>query len=198
MPLTTEGILVRFEFQTDDGRAYALRRVMPTDTERLYEFMCGLSERTRWRRFMTQRPFSDDVARLEVARVLADSADDHVSLILTETHGATEVAVALAELACDRSSDTGEIAVVVRDDWQRKGIGTFLLGQLVRIAHEGGLAYLRADLFADNYPMRRLLYALGLPSTTTNYRGELSWVARLPPRILGEIIRPLAEPAEVD
>ena len=169
MPLTTEAILVRFEFQTDDGRAYALRRVMPTDTERLYEFMCGLSERTRCAVFHEpQRPFSDDVARLEVARVLAASADDHVSLIVTETHGATEVAVALAELACDRSSDTGEIAVVVRDDWQRKGIGTFLLGQLVRIAHEDGLAYLRADLFADNYPMRRLLYALGLPSTTTN------------------------------
>ena len=181
MPLTTEGILVGFEFQTHDGRAYALRRVMPIDTEQLYEFMRGLSERTRWRRFMTRRPFSDDVARLEVARVLAGSIDDHVSLIVTEMHGAKEVAVALAELACDRSSDTGEIAVVVRDDWQRKGIGTFLLGQLVRIAHEGGLAYLRADLFADNYPMRRLLYALGLPSTTTNHRGELSWVARLPP-----------------
>jgi acetyltransferase len=198
MPLTTEGILIGFEFQTHDGRVYALRRVMPTDTERLYEFMCGLSERTRWRRFMTRRPFSDDVARLEVARVLADSADDHVSLIVTETHGATEVAVALAELACDRSSDTGEIAVVVRDDWQRKGIGAFLLVQLVRIAHESGLAYLHADLFADNYPMRRLLYALGLPSTSTNYRGELSWVARMPPRLLGEIIRPLAEPVEVD
>jgi GNAT superfamily N-acetyltransferase len=130
---------------------------------------------------MTRRPFSDDVARLEVARVLAGSGDDHVLLIVTEMHGAKEMAVALAELACDRSSDTGEIAVVVRDDWQRKGIGTFLLGQLVRIAHQGGLTYLRADLFADNYPMRRLLCSLGLPSTTTNHRGELSWVAHLPP-----------------
>jgi GNAT superfamily N-acetyltransferase len=155
---------------------------MPTDTQRLYEFMRGLSERTRWRRFMTRRPFSDDVARLEVARVLAGSADDYVSLIVTETQGAKEVAVALAELACDRSSDTGEIAIVVRDDRQRKGIGIFLLRQLARIAHKGDLTYLRADLFADNYPMRRLLQALRLPSTTTSHSGELSWVARLPPR----------------
>jgi RimJ/RimL family protein N-acetyltransferase len=198
MPLTTQAIFIGFEFQAHNGRVYTLRPIMPTDTEQLYEFMCGLSERTRRLRFMTQRPFSDDLARLEVARVVAGSADGHVTLIVTEMHGAKEVAVALAELACDRSSGTGEIAVVVRDDWQRKGIGTFLLGQLVRIAHEGDLAYLRADLFADNYPMRRLLYALGLPSTTTNYRGELSWVARLPPRILGEIIRPLAEPVEAD
>ncbi|HET9223964.1 MAG TPA: GNAT family N-acetyltransferase [Roseiflexaceae bacterium] len=182
MPLTTEGILVGFQFQTHDGQAYALRRVMPTDTERLYDLMRGLSERTRWRRFMTRRPFSDDVARLEVRRVLAGSTDGHVTLLVTEMHGATEVAVALAELACDRSSDTGEIAVVVRDDCQRKGIGSFLLRQLVRIAHEGDLTYLRADLFADNYPMRRLLQALRLHSTTTSHRGELSWVARLPPR----------------
>ena len=89
-------------------------------------------------------------------------------------------------------------AIVVRDGWQRKGIGTLLLGQLVRIAHEGGLAHLRADLLADNHPMRRLLYGLGLRSTTTNYRGELSWVARLPPHIPGEIIRPLLQPAQAD
>jgi GNAT superfamily N-acetyltransferase len=131
---------------------------------------------------MTQRPFSDDVARLEVARVLAGSADAHITLIVTEMCGAKEVAVALAELARDRNSDTGEIAVVVRDDRQRKGIGSFLLGQLVQIAQESGLTYLRADLLAENYPMQRLLHALGLPSRTTNYTGELYWVARVPPR----------------
>src|SRR5262245_10803285 len=165
MPLTTQAIFIGFEFQAHDGRVYTLRRMMPTDTERLYAFMCGLSERTRRLRFMTQRPFSDDVARLEVARVVAGSADGYVTLIVTEMHGAKEVAVALAELACDRNSDTGEIAVVVRDDWQRKGIGSFLLGQLVQIAQEIGLTYLRADLLAENYPMQRLLRALGLPST---------------------------------
>ena len=74
---------------------------------------------------------------------------------------------------CDHDSAIGEIAVVVRDDAQRKGIGGLLMRQLVQIAQELGLTHLHGDMLAENYPMRHLLRSLGLPSTTTIHSGEM-------------------------
>jgi hypothetical protein len=55
-------------FQTRDGLAYTLRRVTPADAGLLDEFLCRLSEKTRWLRFMTARPCSPEFVRAEVAR----------------------------------------------------------------------------------------------------------------------------------
>jgi acetyltransferase len=140
-----------------------------------------LSQQTRWLRFMTPRPFSPEFVRAEVARIVAGSAGSYVSLIVTESCDG-EAAAAVAELACDHDSATGEIAIVVRDDAQRKGIGGFLMGQLVQIAQERGLTHLHSDMLAENYPMRRLLRGLGLPSTTTIHSGEMHVIIGLPQR----------------
>jgi acetyltransferase len=181
MQPTTHSISTGLAFQTRDGRAYTLRRVTPADIERLAEFLSRLSQQTRRLRFMTSRPFSPELVRAEVARIVAGGAGSYVALIVTESHDG-ETAVAVAELACDHDSAAGEIAVVVRDDAQRKGIGSLLMGQLVQIAQERGLRHLHGDMLAENYPMRRLLRGLGLPSTTTIHSGEIHVIIDMPQR----------------
>jgi acetyltransferase len=181
MQLTTDSLFTGLAFQTRDGRAYTLRRVTPADVGRLAEFLSRLSQQTRWLRFMTPRPFSPELVRAEVARIVAGGAGSYVSLIVTESHDG-EAAIAVAELACDHDSATGEIAVVVRDDAQRKGIGGLLMRQLVQIAQELGLTHLHGDMFAENYPMRHLLRSLGLPSTTTIHSGEMHVIIGMPQR----------------
>jgi acetyltransferase len=181
MQLTTLSSSSGLAFQTRDGRAYTLRRVTPADVGRLAEFLSRLSRQTRWLRFMTPRPFSPELVRAEVARIVAGGAGSYVALIVTESHDG-EAAVAVAERACDHDSATGEIAVVVRDDAQRKGIGSLLMGQLVQIAQDRGLTHLHGDMLAENYPMRRLLRGLGLPSTTTIHSGEMHVIIGMPQR----------------
>ena len=181
MQPTTHPISIGLAFQARDGRAYTLRRVTPADAGRLAEFLSRLSQQTRWLRFMTPRPFSPELVRAEVARIVAGGAGSYVTLIVTESHDG-EAAVAVAELACDHDSATGEIAVVVRDDAQRKGIGGLLMRQLVQIAQERGLTHLHSDMFAENYPMRHLLRGLGLPSTTTIHSGEMHVIIGMPQR----------------
>ena len=191
MQPTTDSIFTGLAFQTRDGRAYTLRRVTPADAERLAEFLSRLSQQTRWLRFMTPRPFSPELVRAEVTRIVASGADSYVALIVTESHDG-EAAVAVAELACNHDSATGEIAIVVRDDAQRKGIGSLLMGQLVQLAQESGLTHLHCDMLAENYPMRRVLRGLGLPSTTTIHSGEMHVIIGMPQR--GEMLSHVQPP----
>ncbi len=162
-------------FQTRDGLAYTLRRVTPADVGLLAEFVRRLSEQTRWLRFMSARPCSP-----EVARMVAGATGDSITLIVTEARGGSGAVVAVAELACDRASGTGEVGLVVMDDAQRKGIGSLLLRQLLQIAQELGLTHLHGDMFAENYAMRRLIQALRLPSTATIQAGEMHIIVWVP------------------
>jgi RimJ/RimL family protein N-acetyltransferase len=167
-------------FQTRDGLAYTLRRVTPADVGLLDEFVCRLSERTRWLRFMTGRPCSPEFVDAEVARMVAGATGDSITLIVTEARGGSGALVAVAELVCDRESGIGEVGLVVMDDAQRKGIGSLLLRQLLQIAQELGLTYLHGDMFAENYAMRRLIQALRLPYTATIQAGEMHIIVRVP------------------
>jgi len=167
-------------FQTRDGRAYTLRRVRPADAGLLGEFLCGLSAQTRWLRYMTARPCSPEFVHAEVARMVAGSAGNSITLIVTKARDRSEAVVAVAELACTRESGTAEVGVVVIDDAQRKGIGSLLLQQLLRIAQELGLTHLHADMLAENYAIQRLIKALQLSYTATIQSGEMHIIVGVP------------------
>jgi RimJ/RimL family protein N-acetyltransferase len=167
-------------FQTRDGLIYTLRRVTPADEGLLGEFTRRLSGQARWLRFMTARPCSPEAVRAEVAHMLAGATGNLIALIVTEARGSSAAVVAVAELACDRESGTGEVGLVVSDDAQRTGLGSLLLRQLLLIAQELGLSQLHGDMFAHNYAIQRLIRGLGLPYDATIRAGEMHVVVHVP------------------
>jgi RimJ/RimL family protein N-acetyltransferase len=67
--------------------------------------------------------------------------------------------VAMANLLAE--GDLGEIAILVEDGWQRRGIGTALLRRLMAHAQRTRFAALVAHTAADNVAMLRTLRRLG-------------------------------------
>ena len=89
-----------------------------------------------------------------------------IALVATASERGQVRVVALAELAHDPAAPTAaELAVLVRDDAQRQGVGTGLLRLLIALAGGRGVRRLRATLQADNWAARQLLRKLarGLP-----------------------------------
>ncbi|GAB3846475.1 hypothetical protein GCM10029963_26270 [Micromonospora andamanensis] len=61
--------------------------------------------------------------------------------------------------------DEAELALLVRDDWQRRGLGSTLLRRLTRQAESAGYAAMVAHVQGDNTPMLRTLRRLSRPTT---------------------------------
>ncbi|WP_405852128.1 GNAT family N-acetyltransferase [Streptomyces sp. NBC_00090] len=90
--------------------------------------------------------------------------------------------VALGHLLWD--GDETEVALMVEDDWQRRGIGSELLGRLVAMAEEAGCESVYAVTQASNTGMVAAMRALNLPLDYQIEEGTLVITARLaaPPR----------------
>ncbi|MFF2778436.1 GNAT family N-acetyltransferase [Streptomyces sp. NPDC058052] len=85
--------------------------------------------------------------------------------------------VALGHLLWD--GDETEVALMVEDDWQRRGIGSELLGRLVAMAEEAGCESVYAVTQASNTGMVAAMRALNLPLDYQIEEGTLVITARL-------------------
>ncbi|WP_031006826.1 GNAT family N-acetyltransferase [Streptomyces sp. NRRL F-5727] len=85
--------------------------------------------------------------------------------------------VALGHLLWD--GDETEVALLVEDDWQRRGIGSELLGRLVAMAEEAGCDSVYAVTQASNTGMVAAMRALNLPLDYQIEEGTLVITARL-------------------
>lgn len=117
-------------------------------------------------------------------------ADRYLNHLLGPRHGRTlavETAsgrlVALGHLLWD--GDETEVALLVEDDWQRRGVGSELLRRLVGMAKEAGCDSVYAVTQASNTGMVAAMRGLGLPLDYQIEEGTLVLTARLdasPPR----------------
>jgi GNAT superfamily N-acetyltransferase len=160
-------------FRTLRGQLVAVRQAMAADTLLLAELLCRLSERALHLRYMRSGCFSAEAIWSEAVRMTRGHPHDHTTLVATTRPNEYDEAVAVAELVRDGQTPTvGEIALVVRDDEQQQGIGTFLLWCLLRVAQCSGITSLSANMLAENSAVLRLIRALGLPYTATTRYGE--------------------------
>lgn len=85
--------------------------------------------------------------------------------------------VALGHLLWD--GDETEVALLVEDEWQRRGIGSELLGRLVTLAIEAGCESVYAVTQSSNTGMVAAMRGLGLPLDYQIEEGTLVVTARL-------------------
>ncbi|MFD5556593.1 GNAT family N-acetyltransferase [Streptomyces sp. NPDC127068] len=111
-------------------------------------------------------------------------ADPYLRRLLAPGFGRTLAArtasgriVALGHLLWD--GDETEVALLVEDAWQRRGIGSELLGRLVTAAEEAGCASVYAVTQASNTAMVAVMRGLGLPLDYQLDEGVLIITARL-------------------
>lgn len=135
-----------------DGTELQLRPVLPGDNARIVHGPVEFSSDTLYRRFQTMRTPTPSLMRylFEVDYV------HHFVWVLTD--GAEGPVVADARFVRD-ASDAGvaEVAFTVGDDYQGRGIGTFLMEALAVAARAGGVNRFTARVLSENYPMRAIL-----------------------------------------
>ena len=134
-----------------DGARLRIRPIRPEDESRLMDFHERLSRDTAYQRFFTAMKrlppnWAHFLANVDYRRRLA---------LVAEQEPGQLVAVARYE-STDRD-DTAEIAFVVQDGWQDRGLGSVLLGNLLEAAEVRGIRRFSAYVLADNTRMLDLL-----------------------------------------
>jgi len=77
-----------------------------------------------------------------------------------------EKIVAIGQYINDPNTRYAEVAFTTHQDWQARGIGTFLLRYLIRIAKEKNITGFTADVLSRNKPMMQVFSKSGYPMTT--------------------------------
>jgi RimJ/RimL family protein N-acetyltransferase len=106
------------------------------------------------------------------ARILATVDQDRQAAIVAV--GPDDQLVGVARYGCPPGSDEAEIALVVQDGWQGRGLGTLLLTALLEHGQSHGLTRFRAYVLATNQRMLHLIEELGVVDERALDQGVVS------------------------
>ncbi len=141
-----------------DGSKVNFRPVHPTDETRMRDILYALSQETLFYRFMTrQQKFSHK--QIQDFVYIDHRKDVAIVGTLPEAHG--EDIIAMGRYYLDEKTNLAEVAFVIRDEWQNRGLGRFLFKHLVTIAKRNGIAGFTAEVLRDNRRMQAILNHCG-------------------------------------
>ncbi len=161
------------QFRTRDGVWLYARPIRIDDTPQLVEFYRALSPEARRRRFHTNVEHLSEGRVWQMARELSSVDNQTEGGAIIALHGEHIVGVArVARPEGEPTSDEAEVAVVVRDDFQGRGVGSALMRRLVRLARRMEIETLVATMDADNTPVIKLFRRLDLETQSRTRSAE--------------------------
>ncbi|MDV8070188.1 GNAT family N-acetyltransferase [Rhodococcus sp. IEGM 1366] len=152
-----------------DGGAVALRPIVPEDADKLVEFHGKLSERTRYLRYFGPYP---TMSKRDVTNFT--TVDHHNRVAFVMMLGDEIIAVGRYERLLDvGDGKSAEVAFVVADAHQGRGLGPILLEYLAAAAAENGLTMFVAEVLSENRNMVTVFREAGYQVSRTFDGGVL-------------------------
>jgi RimJ/RimL family protein N-acetyltransferase len=140
-----------------EGTRVRIRPIRPDDEARLVALYDHLSQDSRYQRFFTvMRRLTPDWAHF-LANV------DYVQrfALVVEAPGDPRTLIAVARYEPTSEPGCAEVAFVVQDAWQDRGLGTILFCALLEAARGNGIERFCAWVLGDNRRMLDLIARLG-------------------------------------
>jgi len=152
----------------DDGTMVSFRPIHPTDEPRMRDLFYALSQETIYYRFMHRM---DRIPRRQIQEFVYVDHRNEVAIVGTipEAHG--EDIIAIGAYYLDHLTNRAEVAFVVRDDWQNRGIGSFLHRYLASIARRNGISGFTAEVLRENKGMQHIFQQSGFQVSSRMVEG---------------------------
>jgi RimJ/RimL family protein N-acetyltransferase len=167
-----------------DGRTVLLRPISPDDKQALAAGFRRLSEESRQRRFLTP---ATELSAEDLHYLTEVDHSRHEAIVAVDP--ADGILIGSARyVQVPRERETAEVAVVVGDDWQRRGVATALLTALSARARENGVERFRAYVASDNTVVLDALERAGATRAASD-GAELEFNVDVPRDGIGERLR---------
>jgi len=164
-----------------DGQRITIRAIDPADKQRLAQSFERLSQRSIYLRFLGPKK---KLSPWELVYLTEIDFVSHVALVATVDHRGSERIVGVVRYVLqegtrsaipqgERPSLSAELALIVADEYQGRGIGGSLLREIIGLARGSGVKELQSLQLAENDRMLRLLDSCGLRLRRERDRGLL-------------------------
>jgi acetyltransferase len=145
-------------WQLTEGTAVLLRPIRPEDEPAEHEMLSSLSEDTLRARFFS---VIKNISHEWLILFCNIDYDRHMAIVAELRENGKKKMIGVARLVMNQDLTSGEVAVLVHDRFQGKGLGYKLVEVLIEIARERGLEDVRADVLTENKKMLRIFRCLG-------------------------------------
>jgi acetyltransferase len=145
------------------GTPVTLRPIRPEDEPLMVTFHETLSARSVYLRWLHMLNLSRRTAHEEMIRICFIDYDREMALVADYDNpqtGQHEI-IGVGCLIKEQSTKSAEIALLVTDQFQRQGLGTELLRQLIQVGRDEHLQRLTGDILAENQGMQEICKKLG-------------------------------------
>ncbi len=143
---------------TRTGFPILMRPVKISDEPWVKDFFYSLSDQSLYRRFISVRK---DMPHERLQEFVIIDYTKEMVILATIKDSEIEKVVAIGQYGINGQTHSAEVSLVVRDDYQNKGIGTTLLSYLTYLAKREGLMGFTAEVLLENKPMLHLFGKMG-------------------------------------
>ena len=161
-------------FTTTDGRQVFIRFIEHDDAAMLVDMFHHLSDQTKRLRFQCGSPNCPEaLIWREAIKLCHLEPERQVGLVAIATEDDGEYAVGTAR--CVRRTPAeieAEVGIVVRDDYQRVGLGSRLMFELIQAARTIGIVQFEGWILPENRRMLQMINKSGLPVKHHTKMGE--------------------------
>ena len=134
-----------------DGTRLVIRPIRPSDKAELSAGLSSLSELSRHRRFLSPKV---RFTSAELRYLTELDGHDHVALV---AHLMDGTGVGVARYVRMPGGATADVAIVVADSMQGRGLGSLMAELLAAVAASHGIERFSADILSENLPAQRLM-----------------------------------------
>jgi acyl-CoA synthetase (NDP forming)/GNAT superfamily N-acetyltransferase len=175
MPAAQDAESLSYDALLSDGTTVHIRPISPHDEDRLVGFHSGLSPESIYMRFFSAHA---QLRPEEIRRFTHVDGRERMALVATVRDDFVGVA-RYDRLATD--SDEAEVAFVVTDSFQGRGLGTLLLEHLAAYARTQGLTRFRAETLWQNTAMQHVFRNAGFRTRSTYADGVVEVFMEIAP-----------------
>lgn len=136
-----------------------VRGIVPGDEPAMVRFHEGLSDESVRYRYFCMMNVKARTAHVRLARICA--CEDGATVLVAETAGESGSEIVGVGRLAPMGDGEGELAIVVTDAWQRRGVGRKLIEALIAAAPGRGIRVVKAIMLTENSPMIGLCQRMG-------------------------------------
>jgi len=150
------------QWQSHDGMSFVLRPIRPDDEPLMVDFHHHLSEASVYMRFFLPLKLDFRVSHERLFTKCFIDYDREIGLVAeyNDEQGARHIA-GIARLIRKHSDNSAEVAFLVADKFQNRGLGTHLLARIIEIARKEGISTLEGATLSDNFNMKEMFVRAG-------------------------------------